>query len=224
LIQPRFGKLNAMIHSQIDHLAVTAPSLEAGVDYVRRALGVPLQVGGEHPRMGTHNYVLKLGEKVYLEVISINPAASAPDRPRWFDLDAPDPFRVPRLATWIVRTNDIQEAVSRSPIVSGHIEPMSRGDLNWKITIPKDGSLPLGGVVPTLIQWQDVHPAEALQDFGCRLLRLEGFHPEAERVNEGLATIGFQGEFSVTPLAPGARPYLVAHIQTPTGERKISSS
>ena len=213
-----------MIHSQIDHIAVTAPSLEAGVDYVRGALGVPLQVGGEHPRMGTHNYVLKLGEKVYLEVISINPTASAPDRPRWFDLDTPDANRAPRLATWIVRTNDIQEAVSRSPIVSGNIEPMSRGKLNWQIAIPEDGSLPLGGVVPTLIQWQDLHPAETLQDFGCTLLRLEGFHPEAERVNEVLATIGFQGEFSVTPLAAGARPYLVAHIQTPTGERKLGSS
>lgn len=213
-----------MIHSQIDHIAVTAPSLEAGVDYVRGALGVPLQVGGEHPRMGTHNYVLKLGEKVYLEVISINPTASVPDRPRWFDLDTPDANRAPRLATWIVRTNHIQEAVSRSPIVSGNIEPMSRGKLNWQIAIPEDGSLPLGGVVPTLIQWQDLHPAETLQDFGCTLLRLEGFHPEAERVNEVLATIGFQGEFSVTPLAAGARPYLVAHIQTPTGERKLGSS
>jgi hypothetical protein len=174
--------------------------------------------------MGTHNYVLKLGEKVYLEVISINPAACAPDRPRWFDLDKPDANPAPRLATWIVRTNDIQAAVSRSPIVSGNIESMSRGDLNWQITIPEDGSLPLGGVVPTLIQWQDLHPAETLQDLGCTLLRLEGFHPEAERVNEVLAPIGFQGEFSVTPLAPGARPYLVAHIQTPTGLQKLGTA
>jgi hypothetical protein len=213
-----------MIHSQIDHIAVTAPSLEAGVDYVRGALGVPLQVGGEHPRMGTHNYVLKLGEKVYLEVISINPAAPDPGRPRWFDLDTPDAKPAPRLATWIVRTNDIQAAVSVSPIFSGNIEPMSRGALHWKIVIPEDGSLPLGGVVPTLIQWQDLHPAETLQDLGCTLLRLEGFHPEAKMVNEVLETIGFQGEFSVSALAPGARPYLVAHIQTPTGERKLGSS
>ena len=213
-----------MIHSQLDHIAVTAPSLTEGGEYVRGALGVTLQVGGEHPRMGTHNYVLRLGEKVYLEVISINPDARAPDRPRWFDLDKPHANQASRLATWIVRTDDIQAAVSASPVFLGNIEPMSRGDLNWQIAIPEDGSLPLGGVVPTLIQWQDIHPANRLQDLGCELLRLEGFHPEAEKVSGMLETIGFHGEFSVSPLAPGERPYLVAHIQTPTGERKLGTA
>jgi len=213
-----------MIHSQLDHIAVTAPSLAEGVEYVRQALGVTLQVGGEHPHMGTHNYVLKLGEQVYLEVISINPDAPDPDRPRWFNLDKLDVNQAPRLATWIVRTDDIQAAVSASPIFLGNIEPMSRGDLNWQIAIPEDGSLPLGGVVPTLIQWQDIHPANRLQNLGCALLRLEGFHPEAEKVSGVLETIGFQGEFSVSPLAPSERPYLVAHIQTPTGERELGTS
>lgn len=62
-----------MLRSHMDHIAITAPSLEAGVEYVRQTPGVSPQVGGEHPRMGTHNYLLKLGEKFYLEVISINP-------------------------------------------------------------------------------------------------------------------------------------------------------
>ena len=101
---------------------------------------------------------------------------------------------------------------------------MSRGHVNWHITIPKDGSLPLGGVAPTLIQWQEIHPADTLQDLGCSLIRLEGFHPEAEKVNAVLESIGFRGDFSVSLLAPAEQPYLVAHINTPTGQRKLCSS
>jgi len=206
----------------IDHIVITAPDLAAGVEFVRRSLGVMPQVGGEHPLMGTHNYFLKLGEKVYLEVISVNPDAARPARPRWFQLDEPDSIRVSRLATWIVRTDDIHAAVAASPVPLGNVEPMSRGQLNWLITIPKDGSLPLQGLAPTLIRWPpETHPTNTLQDLGCSLIRLEGFHPQAEKVRSVLESIGFQGKFSVSPLPPGQPPYLVAHIRTPAGPRQL---
>lgn len=211
-----------MFRSHIDHIVITAPSLAAGVEYVRQALGVTPQAGGEHPRMGTHNCFLKLGERVYLEVVSVNPGAPRPDRPRWFQLDELDSIRVPRLATWIVRTDDIQAAAAASPVPLGHVEPMSRGQLNWLITIPKDGSLPLQGLAPTLIQWPpETHPTNTLQDLGCSLIRLEGFHSQAEKVSDVLESIGFEGKFSVSPLPPGELPYLVAHIQTPAGPRQL---
>ena len=40
-----------MLRSQLDHIVVTAPSLEGGVESIRQALGVAPQVGGEHPRL-----------------------------------------------------------------------------------------------------------------------------------------------------------------------------
>ncbi len=204
---------------------ITAPTLTVGVEYVRETLGVAPQLGGEHPRMGTHNYFLKLGEKVYLEIISVNPNAPGPDRPRWFGLDELGPNRPPRLATWIARTDDIHAAAAASPVSLGNVEPMSRGKLNWLITIPKDGSLPLQGLAPTLIQWPaEVHPTSTLQDSGCFLTRLEGFHPQAGKVGGVLEAIGFQGEFSVSPLPSRELPYLVAHIQTPTGPRQLRAS
>jgi len=211
--------------SHIDHIAVTAPSLATGVEFVRRTLGVMPQVGGEHPRMGTHNYFLRLGEKVYLEIISVNPDAPHPGRPRWFQLDQPDSIQTPRLATWIVRTDDIRGAVAASPVSLGNVEPMSRGQLHWLITIPEDGSLPLRGVAPTLIQWPPgTHPADTLQDLGCFLKRLEGFHPEAGKVTSVLESIGFQGAFSVSALPPGDQPYLVAYIETPAGPRQLRAA
>ncbi len=213
-----------MLHSKLDHIAVTAPSLAVGVEYVRQALGVTPQAGGEHPRMGTHNYCLKLGEKIYLEVIAINPKAPVPNRPRWFQLDKQDSDQAARLATWIVRTDNIQAATSASPVFPGDIESMSRGQINWHITIPKDGNLPLDGVAPTLIQWQGIHPADTMQDLGCSLIRLEGFHSEVEQVEAMLESIGFHGDFSVSPLATGQQPYLIAHINTPTGQRQLCTS
>lgn len=211
-----------MPRSHIDHIAITAPSLEIGIEYVRQTLGVSPEVGGQHPRMGTHNRLLKLGETCYLEVIAVDPNAPGLKRPRWFQLDQPDLSRSVRLATWIARTNNITAAAKASPMPLGAIEPMSRGQLNWLITILPDGSLPLQGIAPTLIQWPaGVHPAAMLPESGCALIRLEGFHPEAEKVLCVLDAIGFEGDFRVFELSPDQKPYLVAHIQTPAGLRQL---
>lgn len=213
-----------MLRSHMDHMAITAPSLEVGVEFVRETLGVSPQVGGEHPRMGTHNCLLKLGEKLYLEVISINPNAPRPNRSRWFQLDESDPSQPIRLATWIVRTDDIYAAAAASPIPLGEVEPMSRGQLSWLITVPPDGSLPLNGIAPTLIQWTaGIHPAATMQESGCTLVRLEGFHSEAGKVISLLESIGFEDDFRVSAIPRDQRPYLVAHIQTPAGVRQPSA-
>ena len=50
-----------MFKCSIDHIVITAPSLADGMEYVHRALGVVPEPGGGHPRMGTHNALLKLG-------------------------------------------------------------------------------------------------------------------------------------------------------------------
>jgi hypothetical protein len=59
----------------LDHLVVAAATLADGVDYVATLTGIAPQVGGKHVAMGTHNAVLRLGERVYLEVIAIDPGA-----------------------------------------------------------------------------------------------------------------------------------------------------
>lgn len=218
------ARLTSMRRCYMDHMTITAPSLAAGVEYVRQTLGVTPQVGGEHPGMGTHNYFLKLGEQFYLEILAINPHAPRPDRARWFQLDEPDSNRPVRLATWIVRTDDIRAAAAASRVPLGDIEPMSRGQINWLMTIPQDGRLPLQGIAPTLIQWPSgTHPTNTLQDMGCFLVRLEGFHPDAKEVSGVLESIGFQGDFRVSALPPGEQPYLVADIQTPSGPRRLST-
>jgi len=183
------------------------------------------ETGGEHPRMGTHNCLLRLGDRLYLEVISINPAAGKPDRPRWFQLDLERSNAAPRLATWISRTNDICAATAAALVPLGNIEAMSRGPFNWQITVPANGTLPLDGVAPTLIEWKPgSHPADTLKDVGCTLVQMEGFHRQSPAILSMLQSIGFQGPFTVSPISREESPCLVAHVQTPAGIRQLRGS
>ena len=213
-----------MPHCELDHLAVTAPALQAGVDWVYQVLGVAPDGGGEHPAMGTHNRLLRLGESTYLEVIAINPAAPTPDRPRWFGLDALTPDAPPRLRTWIARSDDIVASLAAAGEMLGTVTPMGRGALQWLITIPDDGKPTMGGVAPALIQWQGVlpHPATGLPDHGLRLRALELLHPRPHRVMALLQALGVQGPVQVRRSADGDGSSLMAHIDTPQGLRSLS--
>jgi hypothetical protein len=209
--------------SAIDHITVTAPTLQAGAAFVERALGVAMRPGGAHPRMGTHNLLLRLGEAMFLEVIAIDPDAAAPARPRWFALDAREPQ--PRLSNWVARVAGIRALAGALPEALGDVEPMTRGALDWLITIPRDGSLPLGGAAPALIEWNAAeHPAARMPPSGCTLAGLELHHPQPERVQALLAAIGLRGgeQDARLHVVEGATR-LVAHIDTPDGLRTLGA-
>jgi hypothetical protein len=172
--------------------------------------------------MGTHNLLLRLGEAMYLEVIAVKPGAAKPSRPRWFALDELPHDAKPRLACWVARTDDINELISTVSEKLGRIEPMSRGSLSWLISIPEDGSLPLGGAAPALIQWHtSAHPAASLQDQGCSLVGLDLLHPEPKRLSALLSSLCFSEPSLSVSIIESPVPALVAHIRTPQGIRSI---
>jgi hypothetical protein len=165
---------------ELDHLVVAARTLEEGAAWVEAALGVPTVAGGKHDLMGTHNRLLRLDARRYLEVIAIDPAAPAPARPRWFGLDERATrerlARGPVLLHWVARTPDIEAALRDYPEPVDVLD-LARGDFAWKIGVPRDGRLPCAGACPTLIQWKGAaHPADRLPPSGCALpeLRTEG--------------------------------------------------
>jgi hypothetical protein len=211
-----------VVTCRIDHITVTAPSLETGSDLVQKCLGVRPQPGGSHPRMGTHNLLLRLGSSLFLEVIAVDPIARRPERPRWFELD-----RVPidgraRLACWVARTDDLHAAVNAVSEPLGHAEPMSRGALQWLISIPHDGHLPMDGTAPALIQWQPPsHPAAGLLDAGCRLTALQLFHPDPARLDVVLRQLQVHEPGVALSVHAGATAAIVAHVDTPHGARRI---
>ena len=208
----------------IDHITIISPSLAEGGALVHSLLGVAPQLGGEHPRMGTHNLLLPLGDAVFLEVIAINPAAPAPQRPRWFDLDRLPPDSKPFLGCWVARTDDIHSSLAAASEHLGGAGTMARGTLEWLISIPNDGSLPLGGTAPALIQWHtDIHPAKGMKHKGCRLVKLELFHPEPQRLKALIGSLQFAESSATLSVSEAAVPGLVAHIDTPLGLRTIGA-
>ncbi|MES9844923.1 MAG: VOC family protein [Candidatus Sedimenticola sp. 6PFRAG5] len=205
----------------IDHITITAPTLEAGEELVKSSLGVTPQEGGEHPRMGTHNLLLRLGESVFLEVIASNPAAEKPNRPRWFALDKVDENSSAKIKTWVVRSENIRSTFNICSEPLGKIEPMSRGDKNWLITIPEDGSLPVNEGAPALIEWKtQTHPAATLVDYGLSLIELQIHNPESERIEKLLDSINFTGKAKVFK---SNESKLVALIKTPDGIRELNT-
>jgi hypothetical protein len=206
--------------SSLDHIVITAPSLAAGVEHVRRALGIAPITGGEHSRMGTHNALLRLGGASYLEVIAANPAASRPAHPRWFELDRLAPDGAPRLAAWVARSSDLRTIAVASPIPLGTVEAATRGDLAWNITLPAGGALVERGVVPMVIEWTSgSHPAGRLPDVGLSLEMLELAHPRPDAIESVLKWMGFEGPVNVER---GDVPSLSARVRTPEGMRTLA--
>jgi len=205
--------------AELDHLVVAGATLAQAIEYVADLTGVAPRPGGQHVAMGTHNALVRLGTRVYLELIAIDPGLPRPARPRWFDLDdAAMQAEIgdrPRLVHWVARTSDIERASAGAKVDPGRVHPMSRGDFRWRITIPDDGRRPGGGVLPTLIQW-DVsrHPADGLPDDGVSLVELAASHPDPAAIRAALAALGLGEALRVTY---GAAPRLAAMLRTPRG-------
>ena len=216
-----------MRRSELDHIVIACADLDDGVDWIEQHLGVRPTPGGQHVAMGTHNALLRLGARAYLEIIAIDPDGIAPSRPRWFALDEPEMQAQlaagPRLITWAVRCASLANACARVPDL-GEIVAMSRGDFHWMIAVPENGALPWGGILPTAIQWMETddgsvrHPCDVLEDSGCELVRLQLSHPAAV-----LGTSGVMGLFrelrimGPVDLAPGPK-LIAATIRTPDRE------
>lgn len=200
---------------RLDHLAVAAEGLEAGQAHIEAALGLRLQPGGQHAHFGTHNLLLGLEDGLYLEVIAIDPTVAAPAYPRWFDLDR---FTgAPRLHNWICAVDDLDAALLRHP-GAGQAVALARGDLHWRMAVPKDGILPMDNLFPALIEWQGpAHPSTRLVPTGAQLRWLVVSHPEAASLGDMLGPDMLDPRVVFEPGIAGLR----AEIATPHGARVI---
>ena len=204
--------------ARLDHITVVAPNLTMGSAYVEAALGVKPGAGRKHPGMATHNLLLALGPSLYLEVISPDPEAAPVMRPRWFGLDHVLEGTPARLAAWVANTDDIAGAAVPE---LGDVETMRRESHTWKMTTRADGSVPLDGAAPLLIERSSsVHPAAALPQKGLQLRHLRIRHPAPNQVIALLAKIGLASQPAVT-VTQGSECSMVAEIQTPFGPREL---
>ncbi|WP_374673260.1 VOC family protein [Ideonella sp.] len=202
----------------LDHLTVVCRRLAEGVNHVERCLGVPLEPGGAHPRMGTHNALLHLGDDLYLEVLAIDRDAPAPPHPRWFGLDRLSARARPRLAAWAARTQQLNVLTASAPEPIGSPQAMARGGYAWTMGLRDDGTLPLDGAAPLLLQWQSAgHPARQLPDRQCRLRRLDIAHPDPARLQRLLVHLRMDGLGALIDVHRAPQAGLTAHIDTRRG-------
>lgn len=171
--------------NRIDHIVIGAASLQQGQHAMNELLGVTVPRGGKHIAMGTHNCVMQTGDETYLEILATDPDAPSPGRTRWFSMDEPATHaridQRPHALCWVVGTDDLDAVVATSPVDLGEVIELSRGELSWRLTVPRDGHLPEGGVIPAFIEWAPgTHPSHAQQDHGVRLSRILLNHPRPD--------------------------------------------
>lgn len=206
------------MENRIDHFTIGTSDLMTGQDALAKQLGVTIPNGSKHDAMSTHNCVCQAGNESFLELIAIDPQAPDPGRTRWFTLDDPATqtriAKRPRALCWVVNTTDLDAVVAASPIDLGEIVPFQRGERTWRLTVPRDGSLPEGGLVPAFIEWSSgPHPSTGQQDIGLRLDTIHLRHPQPNALRETLAALNVD---HLVQIDNGPRA-LAFQITTPSG-------
>ena len=87
------------------------------------------------------------------------------------------------------------------------------------MAIPDDGSMPLDGAFPTLIEWPGDHPASRMGAVGCHLEGLTVEHPEGERIGSVLASVFADPRVTVRA---GPAKAISMEIATPDGARTLT--
>lgn len=199
----------------VDHLVMACADLDSGIRELENLTGVTASGGGRHPAWGSHNALIGLGPRTYLEVIAPDPGSTVPAdrRPEVFTSPGPG-----LLNGWVAVCEDIPGARARArqfgmelggPI-DGRRERADGTVLEWVLTDPSVRHL--DGLVPILIDWGDSpHPASSAPS-GCSLLALELRHPDPGPLVEVLAAIGLSVTVVKAPV-PGLR----AILDTPRG-------
>jgi hypothetical protein len=200
----------------VDHLVYACPELGPAVERVAALTGVRPAYGGQHPGLGTHNALLSLGPRTYLEIIAPDPAQPRPAEPLPFGLAR---LSEPALLSWAAAPGDLDAAVQRSaaagfgygPVIAGQRRTAEGHDLAWRMT--ESSSPGEDGVVPFLIDWgASPHPA-AGAPAGVRLTEFRISSPDPGRLTARLQLLGLD-----LPVDAADRPALRAVLTGPGGE------
>lgn len=176
---------------ETDHIVLGIADLEAGMERLEALACVRPVRGGEHPELGTHNALISLGPRQYLEVLAPRPGAAVAEAFRFLgSLTELTPV------TWAVATDDASQTSKRlttaghltSEIVPGSRVQTDGTRLEWRMFMLTD--LGIDGP-PFFIEWgqHSPHPA-ATAPAGCRLEVLSLGHPESARLKEIFTLLG----------------------------------
>lgn len=210
---------------KLDHITVITPTLAEGVAHVRECLDIDVPFGTRHDYMGTHNHRLQLGNRVYLEIVAHDPDGVEPGRALWFGLDNQQQIQSDwdkgrRLRGWVANTDDMDAMISSRGAVFGDKVLLPPANPTFAFTIPADGSLPLDGAAPSLIDHQgDPTSMRDIPDLGARLRTLTLEHPNPDAIT---ALYGELGIDRPPDVIKGQQIRYRALIDTKTGAKELT--
>jgi hypothetical protein len=187
------------MYEHLDHIIWACVDLEAGSRRFESLTGVRPRFGGVHAGGLTHNALVRIGPRSYLEILAPTGPASANDD-EWCRIARA--AREPQIMTYCQRSarplSDLAEIArsrgGKDAVVAGNGRRTPDGvDLRWQWVAPKvDG---VGLSFPFFIDWLDSpHPAEMLQDeradTGVSLREWVVQHPQAPRLSTIMAELG----------------------------------
>ena len=203
----------------VDHLVWCVPDLDAGISTLETLTGVRAITGGRHPGVGTHNALLSLGPRSYIEIIAPDPAQEDYRSPRVFRLDS---IVQPTLVTWSAASASLRDLAGiefDDGQRLGEARSMSRlrpdgVELSWTMTDPY--AEVDEGLVPFLIDWGNSPHPGASAPTGVSLIELRMQHPEPDDVAVKLSTLGINQKVEAAE-----KPGLVAVLDSPAGRVEV---
>ena len=162
----------------LDHIVFGSFTLEEGTKFVENILQAKLSDIGYHKDMGTHNRVIRISERVYLEVIAIDPKSSNLSNKKWFNLDnsklQSKLKQSPQIIGYVIENNDMN--------ISKYYDPFfetSRDIYEWQFAMPTfnknilDRKILEAGMIPSLIAWKSDKPVYQMKKNQFELISLE---------------------------------------------------
>ena len=199
---------------QYDHFLLGCSSLEAGIQFMKDKTGIEAVKGGKHPHIGTHNALISLGEKVYLEIIAPDPEAKSLIDSYAFLKE----MKTPTLFMWAARTDNMGDLLKRvqeagyknSGILPGSRQRADASVLKWRSLSVETG---INSVIPFFIEWDTSsrHPAVDSPK-GCSIISFEIEYPEPEKLKAVFTQLQIE-----VPLKQGIKASLQLKINSPKG-------
>jgi hypothetical protein len=210
------------VPSLLDHVLLGCNDLDRGIDFVQQHTGVRAAFGGVHPGRGTHNALLSLGQRRYLEVIAPDPQQEHVEPFAKLQVDGLKELASPRLIGWAAHLGDLEKFAIRLqeasiPFVGPRPGSRQRPDgklLQWKTLNLKDDK---GGLLPFFIEWSasSLHPS-ADAPKGCKITNFGAVTPSTAELTKIVTQLQLD-----LPVSFRDKPALQATIVGPKGELTI---
>jgi hypothetical protein len=162
----------------LDHIVFGSFTLDEGTKFVENILQAKLSEIGYHKDIGTHNRVIRISEKVYLEVIAIDPKTTKLNNRKWFNLDnsklQSKLKKSPQVIGYVIENDDMNITKYYDPFFES-----SRNIYKWQFAMPTfnnnilDSEIIEAGMIPSLISWKSDKPVYQMKKNQFELISLE---------------------------------------------------